>query len=73
VKLFLNIYNYFSGKPQFTNSLNNISIFYEVGKNHYVDCYVEGYPLPNVSWAFKKCLNYPNCTDAYTFNDLTVN
>lgn len=27
--------------------------------------YISGYPLPEVEWAFKKCINYPKCGQSY--------
>lgn len=31
-----------------------------------VECYIGGYPLPEVEWAFKKCPNYPECEESFT-------
>ncbi|KAF0766886.1 vascular endothelial growth factor receptor 1 isoform X2 [Aphis craccivora] len=50
---------------QITNSSNS-KVFYEVGKMYSVECYIGGYPLPEVEWAFKKCPNYPECEDSFT-------
>lgn len=33
---------------------------------HSVECYIAGYPLPDVEWAFKKCPNFPKCEESYT-------
>lgn len=41
-------------------------IFYEVNKVHSVECYIGGYPLPDVEWAFKKCPNVSHCEGSYT-------
>lgn len=57
---------YFSDRPlvQITNSSNSKK-FYEVGKMYSVECYIGGYPLPEVEWAFKKCPNYPECEESF--------
>lgn len=59
--------NLFSDKPlvQITNSSNS-KVFYELGKIYSVECYIGGYPLPEVEWAFKKCPNYPECEESFT-------
>ncbi|XP_022178523.1 vascular endothelial growth factor receptor 1 isoform X3 [Myzus persicae] len=50
---------------QITNS-SNLKVFYELGKIYSVECYIGGYPLPEVEWAFKKCPNYPECEESFT-------
>lgn len=62
---------YFSDKPlvQIINSSNS-KVFHELGKIYSVECYIAGYPLPEVEWAFKKCPNYPECEES--FNQIPV-
>ncbi|XP_076382484.1 vascular endothelial growth factor receptor 1 isoform X2 [Megalopta genalis] len=28
-----------------------------------VECYVRAFPKPNITWSYRKCLNYPSCDD----------
>ncbi|XP_060867787.1 vascular endothelial growth factor receptor 1 isoform X2 [Metopolophium dirhodum] len=50
---------------QIINSSNS-KVFHELGKMYSVECYLGGYPLPEVDWAFKKCPNYPECEESFT-------
>lgn len=58
---------YFSDKPivEIINSSNS-KLFHELGKMYSIECYLGGYPLPEVDWAFKKCPDYPECEDSFT-------
>lgn len=58
---------YYLDKPlvQISN-VSNTPVFYELGKEHHIECLVGGYPLPVVEWAFKKCPSYPKCEESFT-------
>lgn len=54
----------FLDKPRIIRTPHEV-IYYEAGKVFSKNCYVTGYPLPDVKWIFKKCPNYPDCEEAY--------
>uniref|UniRef100_A0A8D8YC98 receptor protein-tyrosine kinase n=1 Tax=Cacopsylla melanoneura TaxID=428564 RepID=A0A8D8YC98_9HEMI len=42
-------------------TLEPLGIYYKAGETYNFHCNVMGYPLPNVTWLFQKCDQYPKC------------
>lgn len=50
------------GKPLVRiSNKSTLRELYKVGNIYGVECYVAGYPLPDVKWAFKRCQNDSEC------------
>ncbi|XP_076382319.1 vascular endothelial growth factor receptor 1 [Megalopta genalis] len=50
--------------------LANPKVYMDIPSSHYfenqvanVECYVEAFPKPNITWSYRKCPNYPACDD----------
>ncbi|XP_076383505.1 vascular endothelial growth factor receptor 1-like [Megalopta genalis] len=39
------------------------SLYYFPNQVAKVECHVEAFPKPNITWSYRKCFNYPSCDD----------